>query len=224
MLGEVNWSGNEIDSTWTDYQAVIAGAVDACYDEYGMRVELTVWGGGSRDPLRATDLICEVVKGREHKFQHLEAVNEFFQNLPDEATVREMTKRLARTGVLTAPSSPNPVSEKAMFTLMQGVGTCATVHLDRGSGDLDWRFVRQPWDLKNLPWPTSNNEGKGPASSVSANSNPVQLAQYRAVSAVCGAGGFVLHSGAGIFGVRHIHQGTGTLRTANLGRCRTSSR
>jgi len=216
ILCSVAWQGNEIDPNWPDYQVVLAGLIDAAYDEYGLRVIPTVWGGGPWNPVAVTDKVVEVIKGREHKILYAEAVNESFNNLGDDAVVRDMSKRLMATGVLTASSCLNPPTDERFAQLASGCSNAITVHLDRSGGDLDWRFVRQPWDLKAFPWPTSQNEPKGPGSSVSSTFSALQIAQSRAVGIICGAGAYVLHNGAGIFGQRHVHPGTGVLRTANL--------
>jgi hypothetical protein len=213
-VGGPAWVGNEIDSTWPDYEEVMAGLIDAAYDEYGLRVEATIWGGSPRDPLRATDLMAAVSRGREHKFVNFEAANESFQNGPDLPTVKEMARRLQSTGILTAESSPQQ-ADQASFERLVDPGQIASWHADRTYGDNDWRFVRQAWDAKYFPWPVTQNEPKGPASSVSPNSNPLQLAMHRALGIMCGTGAYVLHNAAGISGIDGEHA-VGGRRTANL--------
>ncbi len=213
-VGGIAWTGNEIDSTWPDYREVMAGLIDAAYDEYGLRVEATIWGGSPRDPLRATDLMVEVSRGREHKFMNFEAANESFQNGPDLQMLKEMARRLQSTAILTAESSPIQ-ADQASFERLVDPGQIASWHSDRTYGDHDWRFVRQAWDAKYFPWPVTQNEPKGPASSISPNSNPLQLAMHRALGIMCGTGAYVLHNAAGVFGIEGEHA-VGGHRTANL--------
>lgn len=199
ILGDVGWAGNEVDSTWHDYVPLLGELIDWAYDQQGIRTQVTCWGGSNRNPLGVAHRVVEAVTGREHKVIFLEAANESFNNGPDEATVREMVRILAATGIITAPSSPMPVDEATMAALMPDA-SLAPVHLDRAYGDLNWRFVRQPWDVKTFPWATAQNEPCGPQSSVNACSQPCQLTMSRAVGILCGAGAYVLHNAAGVSG------------------------
>jgi len=215
ILCAVGWPGNENDPTWPDYQQVLAELIDWTYDQCGMRTIATIWGGGHWDPLHTTDLVCNVIRDRKHKILYAEAVNESFNNLPDVGIVREMSRRLMATGVLTVSSCLNPPTMEQYNELALGCSNMTTVHLDRSYGDLDWRFVRQPWDVKQFPGPCSQGEPKGPGSSVSPSSNPLQLAHDRLVGIICGAGSYVIHNAAGVYGIPNNNAGGGH-RTANL--------
>lgn len=177
-----------------------------------------MWGGfDGIDPMFATDRCAEVVAGREHKIILAEAVNEHYAGgaIAHIALIRLMADRLSQTGVLVASSAVDPPTDANVRAITEGVASVASVHLDRGFGDHDWRFVRQPWDVRTYLYATIQNEPKGPGSSVSACNDPLRLAMNRVVGIICGAGAYVLHNGAGVFGVEHTHS-SGVHRTANL--------
>ena len=99
-----------------------------------------------------------------------------------------------------------PGADRQRWALVRGsTANLLTVHLPRdvvGGGDIGtWRYVRQTWD----PWLESplawtNNEGKGPESSVAADDDPLRLTMYAGLTWLCGGAGFVLHTGAGVRG------------------------
>jgi hypothetical protein len=75
-----------------------------------------------------------------------------------------------------------------------------TDHFDRGYGDGDWRFVRQPWDAKGYPHAGSQNEPIGPHASVRESRDPLRICMLRALGIAMGMSGFVFHTGAGVRG------------------------
>ena len=212
VLGDVAWTGLETDSTWPGYQELAASMVDASYDEYGIRTQITITGGSKRDHLRTTDMWVEIIKGREHKFLYAEPVNE--RNIKEQDLIVKMGRKLLATGLLVAPGYGDDYGGVMKELLAKGAGNAASVHLSRTASDFDWRFVRQGWDVKDYKWPTSLGEGKGPLSSVSSCSDPLRLAMSRAVGILCGGGSFILHNGAGIYGVPK--EGSTGFRPANL--------
>ncbi len=102
---------------------------------------------------------------------------------------------------------------------LYGGGVCdvVTIHPDRDISKADgpWRPVRQPWFLQftpDIPELVEIGEPIGPQSSVAEDADPLRLTMAAAVGALCGAGAYCLHTGAGIRGggaanlweVRHI--------------------
>lgn len=218
ILSQVGWPGNEIDPVWPDYVAQLADFLDTAYNTFGMRTEITcVGGGGNFSPLDLVRKVVAAVKGREHTVMHLEIANEYFATFNNVDAMRDMATILhQQLPNLLAPSSPGGGNEIELSALMAtGPYTMATVHKQRQEGDRDWRFVRQNWDYKDKPWPVSNNEPKGPLSSVSPCSDPLRLAMDRAVGIMCGVGAYVLHNGNGIYGVPNDNAGGGH-RNANV--------
>jgi hypothetical protein len=201
FLGQVDWPGEEIDPAWPDYEDQLAGLIDAAYDEYGLRVEVTLIGGGVQDPLGLATVVARVVDGgRAHKVLHLEAANEAFQNFTDDARCADVARYLRlHTPNLVATSAYHDFDRMRRVTADAGA-TLYTFHSDRTWGDRGWRQVRQAWDVKDFGLPTSHNEPPGPASTVATNEHPLQLAMMRALGILCGAGAYVLHVGAMVFG------------------------
>lgn len=208
ILGQVNWEGNEIDEDWPDYQDILSSLVHTAYVDYGIRTELTIIGGGVRNPQALVDKIIALQLGEV--IQNYEIANEAFKNFPDYDLLIQLARHLfTNTTNLVASSSPNDLAETDFLVSDLGFGT---FHLDRTYGDDNWRAVRQPWDLKDYKFPCSHNEPIGPASSVNACNDPIQLAMLRVVGIMCGAGKFVLHNAAGVYGIADPARG----RTANL--------
>ena len=101
----------------------------------------------------------------------------------------------------------------------QSSANLLTPHLPReetGGGLIGaWRYVRQTWDpwlASSLAW--TNDEGKGPQSSVAADDDPLRLTMYAGLTWLCGGAGFVLHTGAGVGGGDAASKERG--RVANL--------
>jgi YD repeat-containing protein len=214
MLGEVGWKNNDIDPRWPDYRQVMGELVDWAWDAQGLRVEVTLLGGGTGvDPMQVVDAWIDIAHGREQKILSFEAANESFQNGPDADTIHRMCARLRQAlPNVVAPSSPAGFSPDEVKALMGGVCNLATAHLDRAFGDEGWRAVRQAWDFKDVACAVSHNEPIGPASSVKSCDDPLVLTLLRATGILCGGGAFVLHNGAGVSGQPDPVRG----RTANL--------
>lgn len=214
MLGEVGWKNNDIDPRWPDYRQVMGELIDWAFDVQGLRVEVTLLGGGTGvDPMQVVEAWIDIARGREQKILSFEAANESFQNGPDTATLHRMCGRLRQAlPNLVAPSSPAEFSPDQVKALMGTACNLATAHLDRAFGDEGWRAVRQPWDFKDVACAVSHNEPIGPASSVRSCDDPLVLTMLRATGIMCGGGAFVLHNGAGVSGLPDPGRG----RTPNL--------
>lgn len=214
ILGEVGWPGNEIDPAWPDYSQNLAELIDYAYDKCGLRVEITIIGGGHEDQATSlTQKIIDVVKdGRQHKIMNFEVANESYGrriSLEDMQKIGR-TLRQAFPNNLVAISSAEGAQGyrntgdffadfKEVF-MKPEFANLGTVHMDRGQGDGGWREVRQPWDYKDLPFPMSHNEPIGPRSSVAEEVDPIRLAMLRATGLINGVPAFVLHNGSGVAG------------------------
>lgn len=204
----------------------LAEFIDYAYEEFGLRTQITVFGGSwdgvKRDPLVLTDRVNSISGSRTERIIIREAANEFYNVGVSIETVKEMTRRLSTVPGLfmsTCPTRPNlddPETNVVMRETMWYPGQVGSWHPDRTNGDKNWRFVRQAYDARNWSWPTKINEPIGPASSVNYCYEPVQLAQHRASSILYGCGAYVLHNASGISGIAHTHQKTGQYRPANL--------
>jgi hypothetical protein len=219
-VGGAPWSDRTVDPNWLDYQAVLAGYLDACYAR-GLRTELTLIGGGTGfDPIRLVEKVIEVGNARPHTIMHYEVANEFDVGPKiDTGTMQRAGRRLRdATPNLVALSSVRGGFPDPTRALMEaGNASMFSVHTDRDVKQPEgtWRQVRQAWDLNGLRWPGTHNEGPGPGSSVATNTSPIELAMMRAVAALAGVGMFVLHNASGIYGKNTSHP-VGGARPANV--------
>lgn len=215
ILGEVGWSGNDIvPCRWDDYEQVLASFLDMAYDDYGVRTELTLVGGGTGcDYMDLARKVVRVVRQRPEKVLALEVSNE--GQIKDARLMLQLVTFLhaelpqhfiaatdAGNGIgFTAPPGENPEVYGTHFYFQSGA-TYATVHLSRETRLVDgyWRHVRQSWDFKNFAQPMSHNEPCGPRSSVAECTQPIHLVMSRAVGILNGLGAYVLHNGAGVSG------------------------
>lgn len=215
ILCQVNWPGRAIAPSWPEYDHLLGELIDHCYDHEGLRVQLTLCGGGPVDAMDLAFRVAAVVNaGRAHKVFAIETANEAFQNFTDEPLLIQVATHLRKTTPnLVATSAPSNAAFLNVLTQNVKAGTTVSmVHLDRTMSDEGWRMVRQVWDIKDLKGPTSQNEPCGPGSSVAACSDPMLLSMARAGGIMCGAGAYVVHNAAGVYGVPDPSKG----RTANV--------
>lgn len=213
VLGEVGWKGNEIDPRWPDYQDTLAKLIDLAYDQHGLRVELTLVGGGigpnpdgkPYDYMHLADQVVAVVRDRQPKVIGLEVTNE--DQIRDAAKRTQILKHLRAklpNILVAATDSRNAglgeVDGTAAF--FEDGATYGTLHLDRDCGKVERaiRPIRQSWDFKGFGKALSANEPIGPLSSVAQDGDPMRLAFNRAVCILNGIGAWVLHNGAGVYG------------------------
>jgi hypothetical protein len=209
------WSDRAADPRLPGFDTAIAGVTDLAY-AHGLRVQWTILGGVDSVPTEAdraavVDRFLAMSRGREHKIQHWEIGNEAWGD--GSATPIGSAELRALSARIMAGSSI-PVATTAATTGTDGCGTgeqygnwttIRTKHLDRWSGGEggQWRYVRQPWEMQFcIPPPVAwtNNEGKGPTSSVEQDADPLRLTMYAAMTWLAGGAGYVYHSGAGIYG------------------------
>ncbi len=221
VLGSVGgdgWEDRQTDPRWDDYDAIIAGTTDLAYDQYGVRVQWTLFGGApfTSDPKAresVVDRFAAMARGREHKIFAFEIANESWQNgFPGPegiAELRRLGKRLTdRTDVLVALSAP---ATGATCDTYAGSGADAmTVHYPRQFGDEGPTApLIRPWTVAEsgdancrgaLPGIVLNNEPIGPESSVEQDDSPSRIAAAYVMTFLAGNAAYVLHTGPGIRG------------------------
>lgn len=171
----------------------------------GIRSGITVSGKGTGTDLRwlAREVGKVVADGRTDKTLCVEMQNEY-SNGGDPLSVLEAMARELQPLIPNLLGLSCPGSEAEAVQIKDALKrldlSIYIRHLERNSrGDFGWRDVRQGYDHHNdVPFVGANWEPTGPGSSVSQNTNPLQLAMLRAVSILCGAPIFVFHSGTGV--------------------------
>jgi len=221
------WTDRVIDPGSRSWDDDVAGLIDLAIS-FGLRIELTIWQDTDLTPERmaVVDRVAAIVSARPHGIQYLEICNEgaadtsrFPAAWPAEAQ-RLADALRAKTPHIVAVTSPAGVDPAAIAVWYgQSTANLLTPHLprDETGGGLAgvWRYVRQTWDpwlASPLAW--SNDEGKGPQSSVAADDDPLRLTMYAGLTWLCGGAGFVLHTGAGVGGGDEASKSKG--RAANL--------
>lgn len=202
-----------------DVQATdaLTGLTNYAYDKYGIRVMPTLFGTaqGTRQERDAfVEYVGRACAALGEKIHHIEPVNEAENNRFDRDEVSDHAETLRRLTVhevaLTAPFS----DWKAYYEGTKA--TVMTLHLERdvnGTGGM-WRPVRQAREGQATGWPWTSNEPIGIASSVAQDDDPLRLTMAAAYTWLCAGASYVLHTGAGIYGI--AYQGSTGYRYANL--------
>jgi len=213
-LYEVAWAPPlEINpATFPDHLGAIARDLELS-TSLGIRSGITISGKGTGYDLRrlARDVAGVIADGRGSAVLILEMQNEF-DNGGDplstlEAMAREITPRIPNlVGLSRVGGGPTQEETDQKYADMKAaarrVGALVFIrHTERNPGDHGWRDVRQAWDFHNdAGFVGADWEGPGPASSGSTLVDPLRLAMKRAVSIMCGAPIFTLHTGTGVYG------------------------
>ena len=195
----------------------------------GMRISLTLFGGNQltfgeqrQATLDALD-ICEA--WREQVFD-IEISNEAQGFLSPEGIneMRALADLVTARGFLVSLTS---VDHQKGINDGSNV-PIGTIHPDRTYGENGWRYVRQPWgyynDYGQVPKAWVNREPCGIGSSGCFDDDPVRQAGAAILSWMIGAGMYVIHTGAGVYGVPNpvsaTNQATGKgetlMRPANV--------
>jgi hypothetical protein len=221
------WADRVVDPRDRSWDGDLAGLLDLVFS-HGLRVELTIWQDTELTPDRMAIIsrVADIVSARPQTIQYLEICNEgnsdtsrFPATWP--AETQQLANALrAKTPHIVAVTSPAGLDAAAIAKWYgQSSANLLTPHLPReesGGGLIGaWRYVRQTWDpwlASNLAW--TNDEGKGPQSSVAADDDPLRLTMYAGLTWLCGGAGFVLHTGAGVGGGDAASRERG--RVANL--------
>jgi hypothetical protein len=213
VVGPTWWVDRTADPTSASWASSLEGAIDLAY-EFGLRTELTIFGGIERAPTpearRAiVNTVISIVSTRQEKIQHLEIVNEGYGTGwggPLEPEAKDLATairaQLPHAVATTAPDTDPATMAFRMDAWYSGsAANLATFHLDRSYGDEGWRHVRQARD-PSLFWggAWTANEPIGPQSSVAQDDDPLRLTAAMVFTYVGQGAGYVLHTGAGIRG------------------------
>lgn len=222
ILGEVGWPNRDIlPDQWEDYEQLLGEAIDCAYDEYGLRTQLTIVGGGTKtDYVKLASRVVNVVRSRQEKLHSIEISNEF--QIRDQEKAERMLAVIkghlpqVLVALTDAPNAGLPEVEGTEEYFKKGA-TFGTLHLSRETRTSDgvWRVVRQSWDFKGIGKLLDHNEPIGPGSSVAQTKDPLIYAMLRAVGIMNGLGSFVLHNASGVYGQPQTHP-AGGYRPANL--------
>ena len=210
------WDGREIDWRWPDYGQTIAGVTDLAYDQFGLRVQWTIFADAQEtipreeDRARLVERFIAMSRGREEKILAFEVANEFFKNGFEGATGLRQLGRFAKR---LNEATPVPVAISAHRRELcglyaQGVADFASMHFDHELPYAAWAAVDRPWPearrrppfapCPSLPAIASNNEPRGPGSSVVSRSDPVQLVLSAVNTWLAGLPVYIFHSGPGV--------------------------
>jgi hypothetical protein len=217
------WAGREIDWRWPDYDQVIAGLTDHAYDQFGLRVQWTIFADAEQvipdpaDRVRLVDRFLKMSAGREQKIMHFEVANESWQNGfggPDGIRqIRELTTRLAsRTEIPVAISDSEGHECADHLALYRDMPVeILTEHFARDLGGplKSWGPVAEPWSARScpgLPPVISNNEPVGPRSSVESETDPHRIVAAAVSSYMASVGLYVFHTDAGVWGREPIEK------------------
>jgi hypothetical protein len=216
-VGGPSWSDRPTDARWADYDAVIAGLTDLAYDEFGLRVQWTIFGGApfTADPdtrQQLVDRFAAMARGREHKIVAFEIANEGWQTGFAGSEGIEELRRLGmrlndQADVLVALSAPQ---SKAACELYGGSGAdVMTLHYSRAFGTKGpLQPLVKPWSwtsygagcANKMPPVVFNNEPIGPESSVQQDDAPSRIVAAYVMTFLAGNAAYVFHAGPGIRG------------------------
>ena len=207
-LGSVmgaSWEGRKIDPTRPEYQNSLALMFDTAFSRGLRQFPFTMLGDHFTDVHKATDLMIEVMKGREEKIGCVEVANEWGHAV--EISAADLVKigkkvRAAFPEMLLALSRPRTGQVAEMQSLMAQVGGPMYFprHLARQENDRNWRQARQPYDFQDDAESGHNQEPAGQASSVGELWKPRQRGCMRWLATVAGCGADCLHTGNGVRG------------------------
>lgn len=206
-LYEVAWAPPlEINpATFPDHLGAIARDLELSAS-LGLRSGITLSGKGTGYDLRrlARDVGGVIAAGRGSAVLIVEMQNEYSNGGDPLSTLEDMAREID-------PLIPNligfstPANETEVEEIKAAARRVAAKifirHTERNPADHGWRDVRQAWDFHNdggfvgADW-----EGPGPGSSGSVLVDPLRLAMKRALSILCGAPIFTLHTGTGVYG------------------------
>lgn len=215
------------------FVSALAGLIDHAYDRYGLRTQITVFGAVYDAPTRverqsAVDKVCSAIASRPEKVWLVEIANEGWTNgFEDDAGTEELRALADRVAGkipnLVATTTPRTTDDVLKSEVEKYYKNCRasvqTIHFSRNVNPPDgyWRPVRKPWReqrfaVEGCAKLVQNNEPIGPDSSVNEDNDPTRIGMAAAVSYLCGVGSYLLHCGAGIYGLADPARG----RPANL--------
>ena len=214
------WALRRVDPYAPELSVWLGGLLDLAYDEYGLRTHVVIFGervGTRTQHLGIVTAVTKALAGREAKVTHVEIANEGGHtgfSGPDgieelRAHAVYVAMRCRHLVALTSAEDYPPINDvQGPDYVYAGAPVAVTMfefHPDRdvnGDGG-PYRPCRQPYGYKEyrLPHVGGAGEPRGPQSSVSETSDPVLLCADAAMVYLCGWARYVLHTGAGVFGM-----------------------
>ncbi len=208
-----------IDPSDPNWAPSFAAMIDDGYQSFGLKMAVTVIGGGCPDPIGIGHRVHDILADRREKILCVEAVNE--QNCTTDEAVA-IARMMLDLGVPVSVGLGNAGIDAIKEATARAGATYASFHQERSGNqnggpmpeDDRKRNARQCWDYKDFPTASACGEPGGIKSSVAEIPDPVVMAAMRAGNVICGAGYFVVHPGAGVFGVQYPYNDG--VRHANL--------
>lgn len=214
IVGPDGWRDRTVDPRESGWDGRVGALTDWAYDQYGLRVQWTIFGGvdSTPNPASRADAVgrfAATVAGRAHKVFGVEIANEGWQNGFSGASGQQEIKQLAAQlretydGPIatTAPRSIDCGAQRTWYS--NSPASFVTLHFPRE--ERQWDVIRDAWRdgqlaCRGVPSAYSSNEPIGPYSSGREDRDPVRLAMAAALSWASGVGAYVLHTGPGIRG------------------------
>lgn len=213
QVGPRYWEDRTIDPGWADYDAVLAGTIDLAYDSFGLRTELTLFGGTELTPTPGArrafvDRVLNILQPRAHKVIFIEIANESFHDSIFGAEKIPELRELAEGAMQQSPnlvtiSTPPPGEDGCALYKDSGI-SLGSIHFPRdtrGPAGM-WGPVFAPRDYPYACMPAAcvNNEPIGPGASVASEDDPARLVAAALMTYLAGMPAYVYHSHGGIWG------------------------
>jgi len=211
LVGPGGWRDRTVTDEDVYKSDVLTGLSDLASNDYGLRVEWTIFGSVESTPTpserqRLVAFVADALASRADAVQFYEVANEGTLNgFAGESGRRELWSlaRVLRQRTPNLVALTSPQGEDARAYYRHSPATLVTNHVSRDISGPDGRLgpIRDacaPATSPALPW--VSNEPIGPQSSVASDDEPAHLALAAAYTWLCGGAAYVLHTGAGIRG------------------------
>jgi hypothetical protein len=217
------WAGRRVDPFAERFAADVGALVDLAGDRYGMRTAVCIFGGRVGTADQHADIVARVIgalRTRASKITHVEIANEGGNNgFPkDELWRHAAAVRAAMPGTLVALTSTENYGPDPAAIYGGSPANMFAFHPDRdvkgASGVFEPTLEPARYREFRVPAIGENGEPRGPASSITGTNDPVVLGADALATWMSGWGRYVLHTGAGIYGLENTPDG-GTPRPAN---------
>jgi hypothetical protein len=199
---------------WSDYDQQLKDCIDVAYDQYGIRTEITIFGGaGESFPTYAgrqahCQRVLNALVGREQKVIQIEVGNEAWQTgFPGSQGITDLRNLAAyiaaRTSIPVSLSATCGTNDDLLTLYSGSAADITTEHFSRdlGTSEGHWYPVRDCWRVGTLyPGiaPVSSNEPIGPGSSVNSEDHPIHIVSAPVFAWLANLPMYVFHSRAGV--------------------------
>jgi hypothetical protein len=212
-VGPGGWTDRAVDWKSPGWAVRVAALTDRVRDKYGMRVEWSLLGGsattksaGDREAM-VRAFIAAIVP-RQSKVWAIELSNEANDlTYPEAKRLAGILRAAGFSGLLAITSPTTDACDDQAAWYAGTPATFATIHFSRatdGEGGA-WRPARQPWresrfTCPSVPHAYSNDEPRGPRSSVTMEARPELLGADAVTTWIAGVSSYTFHTGAGVRG------------------------